>query len=125
MPKRTKYVEDKIQEDKDRLLAELEKMPVVEVACKRTGICRATYYRWINEDKAFSQSARIAQIEGIKLINDAMESTLISLALENRSMGAIRFWLENRHADYKQNKELERSRKLKNNFTKLSRPDIY
>ncbi len=125
MPKRTKYVEDKIQEDKDRLLAELEKMPVVEVACKRTGIGRATYYRWLKEDKTFSLSARVAQIEGIKLINDAMESTLISLALENRSMGAIRFWLENRHADYKQNKELERSRKLKNDFTKLSRPDIY
>lgn len=114
MPKLTKSVLEKIAKAKLALINELEDNPIIEIACKKAGVSRATYYRWIKDDKDFKYDANYAQKHGVDKVNDAVESTLINLAIKDRSLGAIKFWLENRHPGFRPNKELERGRKLTN-----------
>lgn len=81
------------------LLQELLKTPVVQVACQKIGIARATYYRWRKENPAFSQEADTALEEGSAFINDIAESQLLS-AIKDQNMTAIIFWLKHHHKTY-------------------------
>ena len=87
------------QRDKEKLLERLRKMPIVEVACKQTGVGRTTYYRWRKEDEVFAEACDEAIEQSASLINDMAESQLIS-AIKDKNMTAILFWLRNRHAAY-------------------------
>jgi len=54
-------VEDRQAKQQQLLLRELAKTPIVDTACQRVGIGRATYYRWradstVSEDDAWSGS---------------------------------------------------------------------
>ena len=81
------------------LLMQLKKTPIVQVACEKTGVSRATYYRWRKEDPEFADNADIAIDEGLNLINDMAESQLIS-AIKDRNLTGIIFWLKNHHKNY-------------------------
>jgi len=84
---------------KEKLLVQLEKMPVVEVAAKRSGTSSSTYYRWINEDPMFARAAQQALDSGIQYINDVAESKVISgIFSGDRTM--VTFWLKKRHKNY-------------------------
>lgn len=85
--------------DKTALLENLKSIPIIEVACSKASIGRATYYRWRNEDETFSKDADEAIAEGEKRINDLSESQLISL-IKDRSMPGIAFWLRAHHSKY-------------------------
>lgn len=100
MPKRTENVEEKIAANKEKVLEALKQMPVIEVACKRSGISRATYYRWCKEDISFKTATCISLSEGKGLINDAVESQLISSALSGK-FASMKFWLTHNHQNYK------------------------
>lgn len=82
------------------IVCELAKTPIVEVVCKRTGISRATFYRWRKDDKEFAQATDEATVDGTKIINDMAESQLIS-AIRDKNLTAIIFWLKNHHVTYK------------------------
>jgi len=84
---------------KDQLLDELKKSPIIQVACQKSGISRATYYRWRKEDADFAEVADQALGESTALMNDIAESQLIS-AIKEKNMTAILFWLKNRHSAY-------------------------
>lgn len=86
-------------EKKGLLLLQLKKTPIVQVACEKTGISRATYYRWRKDDPEFADKADIAIDEGLNLINDMAESQLIS-AIKDRNLTGIIFWLKNHHKNY-------------------------
>jgi hypothetical protein len=90
---------EKTQEAKKRVLENLKEVPIVTLACRKAGIARATYYRWIDEDYAFRVSAKIALDSGISFINDLTESQLVSLIKEGR-MPAITLWLKHHHPRY-------------------------
>lgn len=92
---------DKQQNEQETLLAELKKLPIIQYACKQTGISRATFYRWKNESKEFSAEVEVAMREGIELMNDLGESQLITLAKEKKFQ-AIKYWLTFRHPAYRQ-----------------------
>lgn len=81
------------------LLQELLKTPVVQVACQKIGIARATYYRWRKDNPDFSQEADAALEEGSAFINDIAESQLLS-AIKDQNMTAIIFWLKHHHKTY-------------------------
>lgn len=100
MPKKTDAVIAKTEQNKDLLIEQIRKTPIIQVACEKTGIGRATYYRWRKEDEMFRDKSDEALLEGIHLINDMAESQLIS-AIRDKHMTAIIFWLKNRHNDYK------------------------
>lgn len=81
------------------LIDQLKQMPIVQIACKKVGVGRATYYRWRKEDKKFTEDANVAIAEGLLLINDLAESQLLS-AIQDKNMAGIIFWLRHRHPSY-------------------------
>lgn len=92
-------VEQRQEKDKQTTIDALKEMPIAHVACKRSGISRATYYRWRKEDKDFRRSSDDALTQGIEFINDMSESQLITLIREKK-MPAIAMWLKHNHARY-------------------------
>lgn len=85
--------------EKIHVIQELKKTPIVQVACERAYISRATYYRWRNEDVNFASQADEALFEGCLLVNDLAESKLMS-AIKDKNLTAIIFWLKHHHAKY-------------------------
>lgn len=98
-PDRLGLVDKRKEEDKKAVLEQLSKLPIIQVACQKAGVSRATYYRWRNEDKKFATDADEAIAEGVLMINDLSESQLIT-AIRNNNFSAVRFWLQNRHKAY-------------------------
>jgi hypothetical protein len=84
---------------KQKLLDELRKTPIVQVACQRIGVARATYYRWLKADDTFADAAFDAIDHGTSLINDMAESQLIS-SIKDKHMTGIIFWLKHHHPAY-------------------------
>jgi len=89
----------KSQQDKQVLLSQLRKTPVVQVACEKTNIGRASYYRWRKDDPDFAKLADEALSEGSSLVNDMAESQLVS-AIKDKNITAIIFWLKHHHPTY-------------------------
>jgi cytidylate kinase len=89
-------VDLKIKKQKEVLLEHLRTVPIVEVACKKGGISRATFYRWCNEDEDFKANVDNAKVDGVENINDMSEAHLIALIREKKYQ-AIALWLKNNH----------------------------
>lgn len=88
------------EKNKQIILDQLKKSPIIEVACQKTGIARSTFYRWKTGSKAFAKKVDEALEEGTNLINEVAESMLIS-AIQDKNMSGIMFWLRNRHPEFK------------------------
>jgi hypothetical protein len=95
----------KTNEQKKKLIEQIRKTPIIQIACEKSGIGRATYYRWKKDDAQFREAAEEALYEGESLINDMAESQLIS-AIRNQNMTAIIFWLKNHHKKYRNKVEV-------------------
>lgn len=91
--------------DKERLLAQLEKTPIVEAACKAIGLPRSTYYRWRKESEEFADACDETIDLSIGRINDLAESQLIN-AIKNQNITAIALWLKHRHPSYRNRLEI-------------------
>lgn len=87
------------QKERNILLEHLRKTPIIQMACEKAGISRATYYRWKNNDKEFAISVDKALDEGVSMMNDFAESQLIS-SIRDKNMTAIIYWLKHRHRAY-------------------------
>lgn len=68
---------------------------IVALACKKTGIERSTYYRWLENDPGFAESVDSLQV----WLNDEMEDALIQRARAGHGP-SIRYWLDHRHPDF-------------------------
>lgn len=89
----------KTDKNKELLIEQLKKTPIVQVSCEKVGIGRATFYRWKQEDQDFATRADEALAEGSSLVNDVAESQLMS-AIREKNLTAIIFWLRNHHPNY-------------------------
>jgi len=89
----------RVKRNKELVIKQLRKIPVVTIACNQVSISRATYYRWLQEDDNFKKAIEEAMIEGESFINDLSESQVISL-IKEKNWSAIRFWLTNHHPKY-------------------------
>ena len=87
------------ERNKKKLVKELRRSPIVQLACKKTGIGRSTYYKWRLHDKVFARACEQAIKNGESLINDIVESKLISLA-QGSNLEAMKFWLKHNHQKY-------------------------
>lgn len=85
---------------KRELVSQLQDMPIVEVACRRAGIARATYYRWLQKDSEFAEQCRAALEHSTQAVSDIAEAKLIS-AIQEGNMSAISFWLRHHHKAYR------------------------
>jgi hypothetical protein len=92
-------IETRQQKEKQLLIEQLKKTPIVQVACEKVGVGRATFYRWKKEDSEFAMQAEIAIEEGAGLVNDMAESQLMA-AIRDQNLTAIIFWLKNHHPTY-------------------------
>jgi len=86
---------------KNKLLVieQLRTTPIIQIVCQKTGVSRATFYRWREQDKKFKELADKALKEGIAFINDLAESQLLS-SIKDKNMTAIIFWLKSHHSSY-------------------------
>jgi hypothetical protein len=89
----------------DQFLGELRKVPIIQVACEKTGLSRNSVYRWKREDKAFAKKMDEALTEGVALVNDMSESQLLTL-IKEKNYSAISFWLRHRNDNYKDKIEI-------------------
>lgn len=87
------------KKDKERILGHLKTVPIIEVACKKANIARATYYRWRKEDMEFLRLSGEALQDGIDMINDLTESQLIGL-IKEKKFQAIQLWLRHNHTRF-------------------------
>lgn len=92
------------------LLEQLRKLPIVSIVCEKTGIGRATYYRWKKEDEGFAKAADEALSDGTQLVSDMAESQLLT-AIRDGNLGAVMYWLKHRNPHY--NNKLEVTARLK------------
>ncbi len=85
--------------NKQMLLEQLAKVPIIEAACQKTGISRMTFYRWKKEDSTFLNQVDEALHSGQLFVNDLAENQLIS-SLKDRNLSAVQYWLKHHHPDY-------------------------
>jgi hypothetical protein len=79
---------------------ELKKVPIVLVACEKTGLSRNSVYRWKKEDQEFSKNMDQAMLDGVAFVNDMSESQLLTM-IKEKNWSAISFWLKHRNDNYK------------------------
>jgi len=100
MGNRTPSATELRQEQEKALVVEkLKEIPIVQVACAKSKIGRATYYRWLRDDPAFAQACGEAVREGTDFINDMSESQIVTL-IKKEKLAAISLWLKHHHPTY-------------------------
>jgi len=100
--------------NQEKLIEQLKKIPIIEVACQKIGIGRNSYYRWYRQNKKFASACNKAIEDGCTLINDLAESQLIS-AMKNNNLTAVMYWLNHRHNAYKNKLEVSGGLEIKQN----------
>jgi hypothetical protein len=92
------------KDKKVEIIKALEKtMGIIHTACQMTNVARATFYRWINEDKEFAK-----EVEEIKdLQMDYVESKLIKNIGDGKETSII-FYLKTkgRNRGYSENLDI-------------------
>lgn len=89
----------------NQFLEELARIPIIQVACEKTGLSRNSVYRWRKDDSVFSKKMDEALADGVALVNDMSESQLLNL-IKEKNWPAISFWLKHRNDNYKNKLEI-------------------
>lgn|SRR5487761_1432926 len=89
----------KTAKQKQLVLEQLRKTPIIQVATEKVGIARSTFYRWKAQDTDFAVAVDEAVDQGVSLMNEYAESMLIS-AIKDRNLTAVFYWLNHRHPAY-------------------------
>ena len=92
-------IEKRQGEIKKKFLEALRELPIIEVACKKSGVSRTTCYRWWEKDNAFAQECEHALQQGREFINDMSESVMLQL-IKEKKMPAIALWLKHNSSRY-------------------------
>jgi len=109
--KKKKTIDKRQAREKALVIDQLKKVPIVSIACERSGVSRATYYRWCAEDEVFEVATQDAIIEGEKLMNDLGESQLMTL-MRDKSWQAIKYYLEKRNPKFMSQKAADNDSKI-------------
>jgi hypothetical protein len=84
----------------DRLIVELEKTPIIQIACDKVGISRNTFYRWMKEDKGFLSRVSEAMSLGTGLVNDVAVSNVLE-GIKKKDAMYTKYWLDRKHPDFR------------------------
>jgi len=95
----SKLIQKRQSKEMKALLENLSKIPIVQIACEKAGVSRATYYRWRKINHKFAENADSALGESIDIVNDMAEAKLVS-AIKDGNMTAVAYWLKHRHKAY-------------------------
>src|SRR3989344_454051 len=91
--KRLDTLTEDTEKQKKALVAQLRRTPIVQLACERADVGRATYYKWRARDQVFARAADRAKKAGEFFINDMAESRLLRM-IQDDNITAIIFWLK-------------------------------
>lgn len=84
----------------NKLVEEIEKAPVIQVACDKFSVSRNTFYRWMKEDKEFLQRVKYAMSLGEGLVNDVALSNVLS-GIKSKDVKYTMYWLNRKHPDFR------------------------
>ena len=84
---------------KKTLLEHIRKTPNIELACEKSGIGRASVYRWKEKDHEFAKAIDEALVEGEARMNDISEMQLFTM-IKEKKFRALSFYLRHRHPKY-------------------------
>jgi hypothetical protein len=91
------------EKQKELLIEQLRRIPIIQISCEKLNIARSTLYRWRDEDKEFEQKITEALNKGRMIVNDMAESKLLA-AIQSGNMTAIIYWLKHNHKNYRERK---------------------
>ncbi len=77
----------------------LEDTPFISYAAKKSGIAKATIYRWMKSDTDFRIAVNNALENGRRHLCDIAEMALVE-KIKDKEMGAIKFYLQNNNDRY-------------------------
>ncbi len=106
----SKTIVKRQQKDKEAVIENLKRMPIIEIACNKSCVSRATYYRWKEQDPAFSQAVDKAQEEGEALIRDVAVSKIIK-GINDDNLTAAMYWLNHRDPRFSNKVEISTTTK--------------
>lgn len=109
-------IAERQKKEKEMLIEQIKKIPIIQIACEKSGVGRTTYYRWRKEDKEFAEAADTALFDGSTLVNDMAESQLLA-AIRERNLTAIIFWLKHHHQKYATKVQLDINQPLTEELT--------
>ena len=84
----------------NKLAEEVEKTPVIQIACDKFGISRNTFYRWMKEDKNFLIRINEAMSLGNGLVSDVAISNVLE-GIKRKDAMYTKYWLSHRHPDFR------------------------
>jgi len=111
--KKQNTIHERQQREKEAILAQLRRLPVVQIALEKAEVGRTTYARWRAEDDEFRKAADDAMSEGDAVMNDMSEVQLFSLVKDKKHFGAIRYRLSRCHPKYADKLQLSGSISVK------------
>lgn len=85
---------------REKFLEELERTPIIIIACEKVGVTRNSVYRWMKEDPEFLHQVNESLEAGTGLVNDIAESNVLT-GIKNKSEGYTKYWLSHRHSKFK------------------------
>lgn len=101
---------------KNEFLDHLRKIPIVLVACEKSGLSRNSVYRWRKEDEEFQKEMDEALKDGEEVINDMSESQLLTM-IKEKNWSAVSFWLRHRNPKFKDKLEVTTKSALQEELT--------
>ena len=99
------------QKEKQLIIENLKRLPVIEAACAKSGVSRATFYRWKEQDLEFTEAAEKAQEEGDALIADMAISKIIK-GINEDNLTAAMYWLNHRDSRFSSKVEISTNTKM-------------
>ena len=99
MEKRESRIQARIQKQQAKVLEYLRESGNVSFACKKAGLSRETYYRWVKGNEDFAILADQAICDGKSYLNDLAHNQLMR-SISEGYFPAIKFQLSNCHEDY-------------------------
>jgi hypothetical protein len=85
--------------EREKFIELIQDTPLISYACKRLRLSRTTIYRWRKTNPEFKEKLDNALEYGRENVNDMAEAMLIQ-KIQERDMGATKFWLNNNHPKY-------------------------
>ena len=100
MSKKLSVAQMRIKKQKSDLIEQLKKNPVIQIACEKLDIGRASHYRWYADDEEYAKAVDSAIAEGVTFVAEFAESQLLN-AVRNSEPWAVSMVLRAMHPRYK------------------------
>lgn len=116
--KKRETIKRRQRKQQEMFLEQLQKVPIIMMACNRADISRATYYRWREDYPDFAEAVDEVLPKGIEQVNDMAEAVIIN-TIKNGNLRAAEFWLKNHKDEYRIRKSFNLDSSLHNEVEKM------